>query len=117
MNRYMFVFRGGAVVHKELAPAELGAHLQKWMVWLGDLQKNGHAEAKGTRLELTGKTIRGRSKAVTDGPFAEAKDLVTGALVISASTLDAAAEVALGCPIYEYDGSVEVRQVFEERGA
>ena len=117
MNRYAFVFRGGAVVHKELAPAELGAHLQKWMVWLNDLGKKGQAEPGGARLQLSGKTVRGTSKAVTDGPFAEAKDLVTGTLVIKAPTLEAATEVAKDCPIYEYDGSVEVRPIFEERGA
>ena len=117
MNRYVFVFRGGAVVHKELAPAELGAHLQKWMVWLGELEEKGQAGPKGARLQLSGKTVRGTSKAVTDGPFAEAKDLVTGVLVVNAPTIEAATEIAKGCPIYEYDGSVEVRPVFDERGA
>ena len=117
MNRYVFVFRGGAVVHKELAPAELGAHLQKWMVWLGELDKKGQSEPNGARLQLSGKTVRGKAKAVTDGPFAEAKDLVTGVLIINATTLEAATEIAKGCPIYEYDGSVEVRPIFEERGA
>jgi hypothetical protein len=117
MKRYVFVFRGGAVVHMELAPAELGAHLQKWMVWLGELGKNGQAEPNGPRLELSGKTVRGTSRAVTDGPFAEAKDLVTGSLVIRAATLEAATEIAKDCPIYEYDGSVEVRPIFEERRA
>ncbi len=117
MNRFVFVFRGGAVAHKELAPSEVGAHLQKWMAWLGELDKKGQSEANGTRLQLSGKTVRGKSKTVTDGPFAEAKDLVTGSLVVKAPTLEAATEVAMGCPIYEYDGSVEVRPVFEERGA
>lgn len=117
MNRYVFVFRGGAVVHKDLAPAELGAHLQKWMAWLGDLDEKGQSEPNGPRLQLTGKTIRGASKAVTDGPFAEAKDLVTGTLVVRAPTLEAATEIAKGCPIYEFDGSVEVRPIFEKSGA
>jgi hypothetical protein len=115
MSRFVFVFRGGAVAQKELAPAEVGAHLQKWMVWLGELDKKGQSEPGGQRLDMSGKTVRGRSKTVTDGPFAEAKDLVTGALVIKAPTLEAATEIAKGCPIYEYDGSVEVRPVFEER--
>jgi hypothetical protein len=117
MSRYAFVFRGGAVVRKELAPAELGAHLQKWMVWLGELEKKGQTEANGTRLQLSGRTVRGTSKAITDGPFAEAKDLVTGVLVVNAPTIEAATEIAKGCPIYEYDGSVEVRPVFEAGGA
>jgi hypothetical protein len=116
MNRYAFVFRGGAVVRKEISPAELGAHLEKWMVWLGELGKKGQTEG-GPRLQGAGKTVRGTSKAVTDGPFAEAKDLVTGMLVVKAPTLEAATEIAKDCPIYEYDGSVEVRPIYEERGA
>jgi hypothetical protein len=41
MSRYVFVFRGGAVVRKELSPAELGAQLQKWLAWLGELGRKG----------------------------------------------------------------------------
>lgn len=116
MSRYVFLFRGGAVVRKEIAPAELGAHLQKWMAWFKELEAKGHAEPQGTRLDGSGKTVRGTAKTVIDGPFAEAKDLVTGIFVIKAPTLEAATEIAKGCPIYEYDGSVEVRPVFEQHG-
>src|SRR5256885_13777302 len=77
MNRYVFVFRGGAVVRKELAPAELGAHLQKWMVWLGEMKKQGQAGAMGQRLQVSRKTVRGASKAGTHGPVARAKDPLT----------------------------------------
>jgi hypothetical protein len=116
MNRYVLLFRGGAVVHKELAPAELGAHLEKWRTWLEKLAANGQSEPNGPRLHLTGQTIRGKKRAVTDGPFAEAKDMVTGQVVVRAESLPAASEIAMGCPIYEYDGSVEVRPIFEHGG-
>jgi hypothetical protein len=49
---------------------------------------------------------------VTDGPYAEAKDMVTGTLLVVADSLEAAAQLALGCPVYEFDGSVEVRPIF-----
>lgn len=116
MNRYVLLFRGGAVVHKELAPAELGAHLEKWRTWLDQLAKREVVEPNGPRLQLTGRTLRGRGKAVTDGPFAEAKDMVTGQIIVRAESLDAAAAIASECPVYEYDGSVEVRPIFEMRG-
>lgn len=53
---------------------------------------------------------------VTDGPYAESKDLVSGTLIVEAASLDEAAEFALGCPIFEYDGSVEVRPVLAVHG-
>jgi hypothetical protein len=48
---------------------------------------------------------------VTDGPFVEAKDIVSGFLTIRARDLAHAAEVAKDCPILEGDGSVEIRPV------
>jgi hypothetical protein len=113
MAKFMFVFRGGGVVQKGLSPAELGAHLEKWKVWVGELAKKGHhQDGIGQPLENGGKLVRGSAKTVTDGPYAEAKDMVTGTLLIVADSLDAATTLALGCPVYEFDGSVEVRPVF-----
>ncbi len=34
---------------------------------------------------------------------------MSGILIVNADSLDEAVEWARGCPIYEYDGSVEVR--------
>jgi hypothetical protein len=114
MAKFMFLFRGGGItVQPPPAPAELGAHLAKWTEWVGGLVKAGHAEAGPPPLENRGTVVRGRAKAVTDGPYAEAKDLVSGLLVVSATSLEAAVELARGCPIYEYDGSVEVRPLRE----
>ena len=48
---------------------------------------------------------------MTDGPYAESKDLVTGSLVLEAASLDEATELALGCPVFEMGGSLEVRPV------
>lgn len=112
MTKFMYVFRGGAFVQQGLSPAELGAHLQKWTAWIGELAKAG-AHDGGAAVQGGGKTIRGARKAVTDGPYAEAKDLVTGNLVVIATSLDEATRLALGCPIFEFDGSVEVRPVLE----
>ena len=77
-------------------------------VWDADPDPRGNA---GTPLDNPGKTVRGPEAVVTDGPYAESKDLVTGAMVIAAVSLDDAVEVARGCPTYEFGGSVEVRLV------
>ena len=115
MANFMYVFRGGAFVHQGLSPSEVGAHLQKWTAWIGELAKSGHQPA-GNAVQASGKTVRGKSKTVTDGPYAEAKDLVTGSLAIVAESLDQATELAKDCPIFLFDGSVEVRPVYEREG-
>ncbi len=112
MAKYMFIFRGGAAEIPGLSPSEMQAHLEKWHAWVGRLAKAGR-HLGGQPLEDKGKTLRGKDKVVTDGPYAESKDLVTGAIVIQADTLDEATELGRECPVFDYGGSVEVRRVIE----
>jgi len=66
-----------------------------------------HPSSKGARITNSG----GKAK-VTDGPFAEAKELVGGYWVIQASSKEEAVEWASRCPLGEGD-TIEVRQVYE----
>ena len=50
---------------------------------------------------------------MTDGPFAEAKDLVGGYTLVQANDLAQAAELTSGCPIFDVGGSVEVRPIMK----
>ena len=108
MSKFIFLFRGGGItVQPPPPPAELGAHLAKWTQWVGGL---GLGKGYPGPPPLNGgKTLRGSAKSLTDGPFAEAEEPVSGLLVVSADSLDAAVELARGCPIFEYGGSVELQ--------
>jgi len=48
-------------------------------------------------------------KVVTDGPFVESKEVVGGFSIVKAESIDAAAELAKGCPALITGGKVEVR--------
>lgn len=114
MPKFMFVFRGGGYATGGLSPSELQDHLARWNAWTGEMLAAGRvAGAHPLAHPATGKTLRGRDAVVTDGPYAESKDLVSGTLIVEAASLDEAAELARGCPIFEHDGSVEVRPVLE----
>ena len=52
-------------------------------------------------------------KIVTDGPFAESKEVVAGYFVVLAKNLDEAVEMAKECPDYSLNGIVEVREVMK----
>jgi hypothetical protein len=110
MAKFLYVFRGGGYATGGLSPTELQQHLAKWNEWTEGLRAAGKiAAAQPLSHPPAGKTIRGREKAVTDGPYAESKDLVSGIVVVEAASLDEATELARGCPILDMDGSVEVR--------
>jgi hypothetical protein len=86
-------------------------HLEKWVAWMKELGANGYIKEQGHPLDGTGKVVRGTGKTISDGPYAEAKDVVGGFMVIEAKDLSQAAEISKGCPILEVGGSVEVRPV------
>jgi hypothetical protein len=108
----MLIFRGGAVSRDDVSPSVLQAHVKKWYRWSDELARQGRRNV-GTALDNGGKSVGGE-RIVTDGPYAESKDLVTGAMIIEAASLEDAVEVARQCPTYEFGGSVEVRPVQDE---
>lgn len=109
MAAFMLIFRNDKPWQG--SPEEMQQHMQKWMAWLDGLTRAGVYEGEGAPLEPGGKVVRGARKAVSDGPYAEAKDLVGGYAIVAAEDLEAAVEIARGCPGLERDGVVEVRPV------
>ncbi len=109
MASFMLIFRGGDSPGD--SPEQLQQHMQKWMAWFEGLTRAGAYKGVGAPLAPGGRSVRGSRKVVSDGPFAEAKDLVGGYAIVEASDLDAATEIARGCPTYEKNGAVEIRPV------
>jgi hypothetical protein len=66
-----------------------------------------HPSSKGARIRFTGK-----ERTVTDGPFAETKELIAGFWLLQVKSKDEAIEWMKRAP---FDGGteIEVRQVFE----
>jgi hypothetical protein len=65
-----------------------------------------HPSARGTRV-----TFSGGKPTVTDGPFAETKELIAGFWIIQVKSREEAVEWARRVPFRE--GEIEIRQVFE----
>ena len=108
MARFVYLFRGPPPANP--TPEEARRMTASWMAWIDSLAKKGHIAANGDALEKPGKTVRQRG--VTDGPYAEAKDLVGGFTLVEAESIEQAAELAKGCPaLASPDWSVEVRPV------
>ena len=112
MAQFLYVYRGG---QRSDSPEEGERVMQKWVAWMEDLGKKGFLKDRGQPLELTGKLVRsnGKDKVVTDGPYAESKDIVGGFTLVEAKDLAQAAELSKGCPIFESGGLVEVRPIME----
>jgi len=108
MSEFTFLFRGR---DRSASPDQMQKTMQKWVAWFKELGAKGHIKDPGHPLEDTGRIVKGQQKTVHDGPYAEAKDVVGGYMVIEAQDLLQAVEISKGCPILEVGGSVEVRPI------
>ena len=116
MSQFVFLYRNTLQAEKESmgsSPQEMQKTMQKWMGWMKDLAEKGHMKDHGNPLESGGKVVKGKQKTITDGPYAETKDIVGGYTLIEAKDIAEAAELAKGCPIFEAGGIVEVRPVMK----
>lgn len=107
----MFLFRN-AGENANLSPEEIQGSMQKWFAWIDEL-KAKNIYKSGEPLTPVGKVVKGADALVTDGPFAESKEIIGGFFIISANSLEEAAELAKGCPDLPGNGSVEVREVMK----
>jgi hypothetical protein len=112
MKDFMFIFRGPTPEDLQLSPEETQASMQKWFDWIGQLSAQGRYVG-GDPLIKEGRSVAGKKPVVTDGPFAEGKELVGGYFIIKAETLEEATELAFGFPDFESQGSVEIREIMK----
>lgn len=112
MKEFLFIFRGGEATDLQGSPEAMQQHMQKWISWMQKLAGEGKMVA-GQPLTTDGKVLKGRNKKITDGPYAEGKELIGGYLLVKATDYAEAVEISKECPGLEVDGSVEIRQVQE----
>lgn len=79
----------------------------EWIEELGDQYVGGDA------LEQYAKSVKGKNKVVTDGPYIESKEMVGGYYLINTNSLEEATELSKGCPTLRLGGSVEVREIMK----
>src|SRR5215472_15474827 len=111
MSEFVFLYRNTPEARGDAmgSPERAQQSLAKWRAWFKDMTDKGYVKNMGQPLDDTGKVVGGRHRTVTDGPYAETKDLIGGYSLIEARDLDQAAQIASGCPIIESGGIVEVR--------
>ena len=111
MPKFLFLYRDPADKSApELSPEEMQDHIQLWWDWLGAGKEKGWVVEMGEALKPGGKIVHA-DKTFTDGPHAEAKELIGGFSIVEAADAEEACQHALGCPIFQTGGTVEVREI------
>ena len=111
---FMLLFRNaGQETHQHLTPEQRRQLTVQWNNWFEGLAAQGKV-AHGQPLGLEGRLVSGpRGERVTDGPFAETKEVIGGYFFLNVADLDEATEIAKGCPGLPLGVTVEVRPILE----
>ena len=96
-----------------LSPSEGATLTQDCIAYDKDLARRGHyIVSDALEPTTTARSVRvRRGKAITtDGPFAETKEVLGGFILINASSMDEAIDIAAKIPMAKH-GTIEVRPI------
>ena len=110
MKDFLLVFRNDYSAVPKGSPEEMQAVMKDWMDWIGGIAAQNKLTSPGSSLASGGKVVRANN-VITDGPYTEIKELIGGYTIVKAASLDEAAGLAEGCPIFKIGGNVEVREL------
>jgi hypothetical protein len=113
MPNYMLLLHADSTRPRPTSPDEIMAITKSYMAWADRMRAEGRLKGGEKLTWDAGKVMRPKNGrvTVTDGPYAESKELVGGYFAISAKDYDEACRVAESCPHLGYGGTIEVRQV------
>ena len=96
-------------------PEEIQTELKAWHDWMGSIAAQGKLKNPGEALGFEGKIMHSDG-TITDGPYAEVKEIVGGFMIISTDSIEDAIKLAEGCPALQNGGKVEVRDIMNLEG-
>jgi hypothetical protein len=116
MNEFVLIFRTDYLPEVKFSPDEMQSMMQHWQNWMGSIAAQNKLADSGNRLGSNGNTLQ-PGNVITNGPYAEIKEIITGYIIIRAESIDEAAEMAKGCPlVVGGGGQVEVRNIVPMNG-
>lgn len=110
MKDFMMIFIGAPYSELGLSAEELQHRMGKWFAWGNKMAEAGILKG-GEALHDPVRRISGPDRTVTDGPFAESKELVGGYYTVSATDMDEVQKIAEDFPDYDLGGTVEIREI------
>lgn len=111
MKEFALIFRLKDISDFQPSPEQM----QERMNWLAGIAAQNKLVDKGnTLLPSTGsaKTVK-PDNVVTDGPYTEIKEFISGYIVVKADSIDEAVAMAKSNPVFKMGGSIEVREVLK----
>lgn len=112
MPKFVLLLRDGSNAYPNLGPADMQAVVQRYVAWRAKVQKDGRSIMGHKLRDNQGRVVNGSGSSlkVTDGPYAEAREVMGGLFVIEANSYNEVVDLCQDCPHLDF-GSIEIREV------
>jgi hypothetical protein len=113
MPKFMLLLHDPPKAFGGLSPDEMQKIVQKYVAW-GRALKAKRLLAASHKLSADAGRIMRRQRGrtlVSDGPYAESKELLGGYFIVKARSYEEAETCASDCPHLDYGGTIEIRQI------
>jgi hypothetical protein len=116
MSQYLLLLYDDPAAVKQwrkLGPEEIQKGIQQYVDWTNRARQSGFYVASNKLADDAGRVVRSHSgkHRVTDGPFAESKELLGGYYIIEASSYEQAVQRIQDHPHLAHGGTIELRQI------
>jgi hypothetical protein len=113
VNTYILLLHERPADAANTTPAEMREIVQRYKAWAGEMAAAGHL-AGGEKLGDDGGrrlALRGGKVVASDGPYAEAQDVIGGYFLLTATDDAAAERLAMTCPHLRGSQWIEIRRI------
>ena len=109
----MLILHEEPVDFSQMSPDQIEAVIREYVAWSQKIEADGKYVGGQKLKDEGGKRLSGFSGdfRVTDGPYAEAKEVIGGFFTIAAADYDEAVEMSRDCPHLKYGGRIELREI------
>lgn len=113
MPKFLLMLFDNPADYADLSPEQMQKVVQEYSAWAQEMGKAGKLAAGEKLADEGGKVItrKGQGLSVTDGPYAESKEVLGGFFIVNAASYDEAVELARACPHARYGCATHVRQI------
>ena len=113
MDNYLLLLHEDPSQYAALSPSDIQAIIEQYRIWSRKLAEAGRLVEGHKLSDEGGKRVRAGkgSPLVTDGPYAESKDVIGGLFVVKASSYDEAVKLVSDCPHLRGRNEIELRKI------
>lgn len=112
MAEYLVLLHEDPALTRKLSPTEMQALIERYSAWIDGLRAQGLVTVGKKLKDEGGRHLRGEKgkMVVSDGPYAEGKDVISGLFIVTADSYEQAQALLAPGPHLEF-GWIELREI------